>query len=66
MLTPTLATAYDQLKSLDKSIAESESNLRVLAAIGAPEVPQLRAKVAEAINRRADVMAAIEKERENP
>ena len=65
MLTPHMAQAYDELSKLDQSIQEAKANIRVLDAMGSPNVLTLRNNLAVAEEKRRVAMAAIEAERNN-
>lgn len=66
MLTPHMAQAYDELEKLDQSISEAKANIRVLDAMGSPNVVTLRGQLAAAEEKRRTAMNAIMTERNNP
>lgn len=63
MITPQMQAAYDQLATLDTQIAEARSNISVLEAIGSPRVIELKASLQQAVQKRGDIMRAIEAQR---
>ena len=63
MITAQMQAAYDQLSTLDTQINEARSNLSVLEAIGSPRTIELKATLQQAVQKRADIMRAIEAQR---
>lgn len=66
MLTQQMSLAYDELKKLEAQIKDAEANIRVLDAIGNPNVIQLRSNLANAKQQRDQLMAAIDAEANAP
>lgn len=66
MMTPEMKLAQDELRALDAQIAQAKSNLRVLKSIGGGDVLSLQRNLDEALNKRDQVMRAIQAEADRP
>lgn len=62
MMTPQMQAAYEELNKLKSDIAQAQSNLKVLEAIGNGNTIALRADLNKAIARRDEVMRVIEQQ----
>jgi len=61
-MTDTLHATYESLKTMDATLAEAESHLRVIKALGSPEAVALESSLRRAKTQRQEMMKAIEDE----
>ena len=64
MLSPTAQMAMEELERLKSQIAEAQSNLRILFAIGSPRKLEVQRKLNDAITKRDQLLAALRQEAE--